>query len=71
MTILRFVRDQNGIVAPLFAVGIIPLIGLIGAAADYSRAGGAQSAIQSATDATALAMSKDAPRSPTVPKSTI
>ena len=42
----------------MFALAIIPVIGLVGAAVDYSRANSIRSAVQSALDATALAMAK-------------
>jgi Flp pilus assembly protein TadG len=38
MPFARFFRDRKGGVAPLLALGIIPLVGAIGAAVDYSRA---------------------------------
>jgi len=55
-----FLRDRNGNVAITFAILIVPLLGLVGAAIDYSRANHARSAMQAALDATALMISKDA-----------
>ena len=46
---------------PIFALAIIPVIGLVGAAVDYSRANSLRTAVQSALDATALAMARSAP----------
>jgi Flp pilus assembly protein TadG len=43
-----------------FALTIIPIIGFVGAAVDYSRANSAKAAMQAAVDATALILSKDA-----------
>ena len=43
-----------------FALAIIPMIGAIGAAVDYSRANSARTAMQAALDSTALILSKDA-----------
>ena len=45
--------------APLLALGIVPLVGAVGAAVDYSRANSVRAAMQNALDATAL-MLKDA-----------
>jgi Flp pilus assembly protein TadG len=60
MLFARFFRDRKGGVAPLLALGIIPLVGAVGAAVDYSRAGSVRSAMQSAADATALMLAKTA-----------
>src|SRR5436309_16138855 len=57
----RFLRDRCGSVAPMFAIAVIPVIGLTGAAIDYSRANSARTGMQAAIDATALAMAKLAP----------
>lgn len=54
----RFKADQNGATAILFALAAVPLIGLVGAAVDYSRASMAQSRIQMATDLAALSIVK-------------
>ena len=56
----RFVADQRGGVAPMFALAIVPIIGLVGAAVDYSRGNAARTAMQAALDATALMLSRDA-----------
>jgi Flp pilus assembly protein TadG len=56
----RFFADQRGGVAPIFAIAIVPIIGLAGAAVDYSRAASARSAMFAALDATGLILSKDA-----------
>lgn len=57
----KFGHDRRAGVMPVFALAAIPLIGVVGAAVDYSRANAARTAIQAAIDATALALSKDAP----------
>jgi Flp pilus assembly protein TadG len=57
----RFLRAREGNVATMFAFAIIPVIGLTGAAVDYSRAASARTGLQAAIDATALAMAKLAP----------
>ena len=48
-------------VAPMFALAIIPVIGLVGMAVDYSRANSIKAALQASLDATALAMARLAP----------
>jgi Flp pilus assembly protein TadG len=57
----RFLKDRRGGVAPMFALAVIPVVGLVGAAVDYSRANAAKAGMQAALDATALAMAKLAP----------
>src|SRR5436853_2906213 len=57
----RFMRDRRGGVAPMFAIAVIPVLGLTGAAIDYSRANSVRTGMQAAIDATALAMAKLAP----------
>jgi Flp pilus assembly protein TadG len=57
----RFLKDRRGGVAPMFALAIIPVVGLVGAAVDYSRANSIKASMQAAIDATALAMAKLAP----------
>src|SRR5258708_5871849 len=61
MLLRQFLRDRRAGVAPMFALAIIPVIGLVGAAVDYSRANSVKVAVQAALDATALAMAKSAP----------
>src|SRR5256714_8996608 len=61
MLLSRVLRDRCGNVAPMFAIAVIPVIGLTGAAIDYSRANSARTGMQAAIDATALAMAKLAP----------
>ena len=56
----RFIEDRAGGAAPIFALGIIPVIGLMGAAVDYSRGNAARTAMLASLDATALMMSRDA-----------
>ena len=55
-----FVADRRGGVAPIFALALVPMIGLVGAAVDYSRGNAARTAMQAALDATALMLSRDA-----------
>jgi Flp pilus assembly protein TadG len=57
----RFRRDARANVASIFAIAIIPIIGLTGMAVDYSRGNSMKVAVQAALDATALAMARAAP----------
>jgi Flp pilus assembly protein TadG len=57
----RLLKDRRGGVAPMFALAVIPVVGLVGASVDYSRANNTKAGMQSALDATALAMAKLAP----------
>ncbi len=61
MLLSRLMKDRRGGVAPMFALAIIPVFGLAGAAIDYSRASSVRTGMQAAIDATALAMAKLAP----------
>jgi Flp pilus assembly protein TadG len=54
-----FGAASQGNVGVIFALALIPLMFLIGAAVDYSRAGTVNTAMQAAVDATAIAMAKD------------
>ena len=47
---------QRGNVVTMFAISIVPVIGAIGAAVDYSQGNSAKVAMQSAADAAALAL---------------
>src|SRR5918993_3749581 len=50
----KFRHDSSGNVAAAFAFSVLPLVGLAGAAVDYSRATKVQSNLQQITDAAAL-----------------
>jgi len=60
MLFSRFLTEERGGVVPMFALAIVPVIGLVGAAVDYSRGNAARTAMLAAIDATALMLSKDA-----------
>jgi Flp pilus assembly protein TadG len=60
MLLARFWNNRHGSVAPMFALSIIPLLGAVGAAVDYSHANAARAAFQTALDSTALTLSKTA-----------
>jgi Flp pilus assembly protein TadG len=54
--IKQFIRDdQRGVVAIIFALAILPLMGLVGAAIDYSRLTLSRENLQSVADSAALA----------------
>jgi Flp pilus assembly protein TadG len=55
----RFRADQRGNVAITFALALIPIFGIVGAAVDYSRAHSARTAMQAALDSTALMLAKE------------
>ena len=58
---LRELRNANGAnVTVTFALATVPMMGFVGAAVDYSHANSVRAAMQSATDATALMLSKEA-----------
>jgi Flp pilus assembly protein TadG len=61
MLLTRFWKNRQGSIAPLFGLAIIPLIGGVGAAVDYTRASAARTALQSSLDSAALMLSKTAP----------
>src|SRR5690348_8635885 len=56
-----FLADRRANVAPIFAIAIIPVLGLVGMAVDYTRGNSARAAVQAALDATGLAMARVAP----------
>jgi Flp pilus assembly protein TadG len=56
----RFLADPRGGVAPIFALGLVPLIALVGAGVDYGRGNGARASMQAALDATAMMVAKEA-----------
>lgn len=64
LRVLKALRDYRsasaGNVAILFALAIIPLVGSVGAAIDYSRANWVRTAMQTALDSTVLMISKEA-----------
>jgi Flp pilus assembly protein TadG len=66
--IIRFCSQFRGLlkadgasVTTTFALTLVPLVGFVGAAVDYSRANAARTAMQAAVDSTALMLSKYAP----------
>ena len=55
----QFGRSDRGNIAVIFAIALLPILGFIGAAVDYTRANRARSSMQAALDSTALMLSKD------------
>jgi Flp pilus assembly protein TadG len=55
-----FGAAQGGNVVFTFALSLVPLVGFVGAAVDYSRGNSAKVAMQAAVDSTALMLSKEA-----------
>ena len=56
----RLIGDTNGAVMPIFALALVPMMGLVGAAVDYARASSARTAMQASLDATTLMVAKEA-----------
>jgi Flp pilus assembly protein TadG len=56
----KFRKAERGNVVITFALTLIPVVGLVGAAVDFSRGSSAKVAMQAAVDSTALMLSKDA-----------
>lgn len=56
----RFRRDQRGNVLMMFGLALVPLMGVVGVAVDYSRASNARQALNSAIDSAALMAARDA-----------
>jgi Flp pilus assembly protein TadG len=57
---MRFLRNCEGGVAPLVALGAIPLMVSVGAAVDYSRGNAGRTAMQAALDAATIMAAKEA-----------
>jgi Flp pilus assembly protein TadG len=55
----RFAGANDGNIAILFGIAVIPIISFVGAAVDYTRAVAARSSMQAALDSTALMLGKD------------
>lgn len=56
----QFRRNERGNVAMMFALALVPLMGVIGVAVDYSRASRVRQALSSAVDSAALMAARDA-----------
>jgi Flp pilus assembly protein TadG len=60
LQLVRLLRDERGSIAPVFAITLLVVIGMIGMGIDYTRASFANAKMQAALDATALALSANA-----------
>lgn len=60
MSLRALVRDRRGSTAATFAISLIPIVGLAGGMIDYSLAVTSRTQLQSAVDAAALTVSKEA-----------
>jgi Flp pilus assembly protein TadG len=57
---IRFLKDRRANIGPIFALSLIPTVGAIGSAVDYTRASDVKTALQAALDSTTLAMAAKA-----------
>jgi len=57
--LMRFRPANRGNVAVMFGLTMVPIVGFIGAAVDYSRTNAARSAMQVALDSTSLMLARD------------
>jgi Flp pilus assembly protein TadG len=55
----RFIGADEGNIATIFAIAVLPILGLVGAAIDFTRVSATRTAMQSALDSTALMLAKD------------
>jgi Flp pilus assembly protein TadG len=55
----RFAPDERASVVPIFTLALIPIVGLVGSAVDYSRASGLRQSLQAALDTAILAGARD------------
>src|SRR5690606_13629396 len=56
----RFGRDSRANIAVTFSLATLPIIGVVGAAVDFSHANSVKVALQAALDSTALVLAKNA-----------
>jgi Flp pilus assembly protein TadG len=59
LALRRFPAAEDGNIAVIFAIALLPMLGFLGAAIDYSRANMARSSMQAALDSAALMVAKD------------
>src|SRR2546423_13981000 len=59
MFLASLVASDSGNIAVIFGLAVIPVIGLVGAAVDYSRANLVRAEMQNALDSTTLMLAKD------------
>lgn len=58
-SLTRFGGAEQGNIAVIFAIALVPVLGFVGAAVDYSRAVKTRTQMQTALDSAALMLSKD------------
>jgi Flp pilus assembly protein TadG len=58
--LVEFGRSDRGNVGVIFAIALVPLLGFVGAAVDYSLVSRARTAMQNALDTAALMVARDA-----------
>jgi hypothetical protein len=56
---VSFSNRDDGSVLPMFALSLVPIVGMIGAAVDYSRANSLRSQLQATLDSALLAGARD------------
>src|SRR3984893_11298153 len=56
---LQFWRRSEGSIVPLLGLALIPIVGAVGAAVDYSRASSVKAGLQAALDSAVIAGAKD------------
>lgn len=57
--IKAFARDRKGVTAVLFSIALVPIIGTLAVATDYSKAMKQKSTLQQIVDSTATALARD------------
>jgi Flp pilus assembly protein TadG len=57
--VVRLIRHSDGSLAPTFALALVPMVGAVGVAVDYSRANNVKAGLQATLDAAVLAAAKD------------
>ncbi|HUS96101.1 MAG TPA: pilus assembly protein TadG-related protein, partial [Hyphomicrobiaceae bacterium] len=57
--IQRFVASRDAAIAPIFAISLVALAGVVGVAVDFGRAHAARQAVQAALDAAVFSAAKD------------
>ncbi len=60
MLLARFWNNRKGSVAPLLAFALVPLLGAVGVAIDYTQVNSVRDALQASLNSTALMISKNA-----------
>jgi Flp pilus assembly protein TadG len=56
---VRFAPSEHGAVTHIFALALVPIVAMVGAAIDYSRANNLRSQLQATLDSSLLAGARD------------